>query len=136
MKAVKVFVPAMRICGGLLLVLGLAIWTGNGDELIPVHVTIGVILIGSLWAMAAIAARGGVSSRTVALTIAWGVVVLLLGLVQEELLRGSWHWVIQVLHLVISMGAVWWGGRLAQQIRRTRAMQGPSQQAVASVPHR
>ena len=35
---------------------------------------------------------------------------------QEELLPGSWHWTIQVLHLAISMGAIWWGRRLVRLI--------------------
>jgi hypothetical protein len=57
-----------------------------------------------------------VASGTVALAVAWGLLVVVLGLAQEELLPGSWHWTIQVLHLAISMGAIWWGRRLVRLI--------------------
>ena len=130
MKALKVLLPMLRVCGGLLLLLGLIIWTGNGDGLIPVHVTIGVVLIVSLWTIAVIAARAGVSASTVALAIGWGVLVVVLGAVQEDLVTGEWHWTIQVLHLAVSMGAIWWGGHLVQLIRR-EATRDPSLPTVA-----
>jgi hypothetical protein len=114
--AIRVALAALMGCGALLLVLGIVIWTGNGDQLIPVHVAFGIVLVISLWVIAAIASRSGVASGIVAFAAAWGLLVVILGLAQEELLPGSWHWVIQVLHLVISMGAIWWGRRLARLI--------------------
>ena len=114
--AIKVSLAALVGCGALLLVLGIVIWTGNGDQLIPVHIAFGIVLVLSLWTITAIAARSGVASGTVTFAAAWGVLVVVLGLAQEELLPGSWHWTIQVLHLVISMGAIWWGRRLVRLI--------------------
>jgi hypothetical protein len=107
--------------GGLLLVLGVLIWTGQGGQLVGgVHVALGMILVLTLWALAAIAARSGVSIRTVALAASYGFVVLAFGLTQEELLPGDWHWTIQVTHVAISMGAIWWGRRLVSLMRRER----------------
>jgi H+/gluconate symporter-like permease len=114
--AVKIALAVLMGCGALLLVLGIVIWTGNGDQLIPVHIGFGIVLVLSLWTIAAIGARAGVASGTVALAVAWGLLVVVLGLAQEELLPGSWHWTIQVLHLAISMGAIWWGRRLLRLI--------------------
>jgi hypothetical protein len=51
---------------------------------------------------------------------------VLLGLAQEDLLSGSWHWTIQVLHVAVSMGAIWWGRRLVKLIGQARAMQQPN----------
>ena len=119
--AVKAAQATLLGCGGLLLVLGIIIWTGKGDQLIGVHVLAGVVLVLSLWTIAAIAARSGVPAGTVALAGTWGLVVVVLGLVQEGLLPGSLHWTIQVLHVVISMGAIWWGRRLVQLIRRAQS---------------
>jgi hypothetical protein len=48
----------------------------------------------------------------------WGVLVLALGWGQQYLLEGSWHWVIRLLHLVISMASVAWGRSLAAAIHR------------------
>ena len=124
--AIKVSLAVLLGCGALLLVLGLVIWTGDADGLIPVHITLGVVLVLTLWTIAFIAARAGVPTRTVAFAAAWGVFVVLLGLAQEDLLTGSWHWVIQVLHVAVSMGAIWWGRRLVKLIGHTGAMQQPN----------
>jgi hypothetical protein len=122
----KVAVATMLACGGLLLVLGIVIWTGSADQLIGVHVALGVVLIVSLWTIIAIAARSGVPMNIVAFAAGWSLVVVILGLAQEELVPGSWHWSIQVLHLGISMGAIWWGRRLAGLIRQARATASPA----------
>jgi hypothetical protein len=124
----KVALAVVLGCGALLLVLGLIIWMGIGDheQLVAVHVTIGVVLVLTLWTIAAIAARAGVPAGTVAFASAWGLLVVFFGLVQEDLLTGSWHWTIQVLHVAISMGAIWWGRRLVQLMRRAQSAGQPS----------
>jgi hypothetical protein len=136
--AIKVALAILLGCGALLLALGIIIWTGNGDRLIPVHVALGVVLVLSLWTITVIAARSGVPAGTVAFAAAWGVLVVALGLLQEELLPGSWHWMIQVLHVTISMGAIWWGRRLVQLIGRAQSAREPSlpHPAVASSARR
>ena len=48
-------------------------WTGHGDQLIGIHAMLGFLLVLSLWAIAAIAARSGVSIGLVALAVACGV---------------------------------------------------------------
>ncbi len=116
--AVRVALRTMIACGALLLVLGLIVWTGNGDALVPVHVALGVVLVVSLWRISWIAARAAVPSRTVALAAGWGALVVLLGLAQEELVPGTWHWTVQVVHVLVSMGSIAWGRRLAQLIGR------------------
>ena len=130
--AIKVALAALMGSGALLLVLGIVIWTGNGDQLIPVHVAFGIVLVISLWTIAAIAARAGVASGTVAFAAAWGLLVVILGLAQEELLPGSWHWTIQVLHLVISMGAIWWGRRLVRLIGQAQRPAGSPRRAAGA----
>jgi hypothetical protein len=122
MKTVlKAALIGLMACAFLLLVLGLAFWTGNAFQLIWLHVLVGVILVGLLWTLSAIAAATGVATGTVAMAVGWGVLVLALGVLQRELIPGPWHWTVQVLHLVVSMGAVWWGRRLAKDIGRLAA---------------
>jgi hypothetical protein len=118
MKSLKVALGILMACGALLLVLGVLIWTGDWDGLIPVHVALGVILVCALWFVCWMAARAGVPTATVAFAAGWGVLVVVLGLGQEELVPGDLHWTIQVLHLSISMGAIWWGRRLLSLMRR------------------
>jgi hypothetical protein len=124
-NAIKTALAVLLGCGALLLVLGIVIWTGNGDALIPVHITIGVVLVLTLWTITFMAARAGAPAGTVAFAAGWGVLVVILGLVQEDLVTGSWHWTIQVLHLAISMGAIWWGRRLVKLIGQARSMGEP-----------
>jgi hypothetical protein len=126
MKAIKVALATLLLCGALLLVLGVVIWTGHGDPLIPVHVAIGVVLVLTLWILSVIAGRSGVPAGTVAFAAGWGVLVVLLGLAQEDLVPGAWHWTIQVLHVAISMGAIWWGRRLERLIGRARSAGAPT----------
>jgi hypothetical protein len=109
----------------VLLVLGVYIWTGGADQLITVHVVVGVLLVLSLWTIAAIAASSGVSAVVVGVAVAWSFVAVFLGLIQEGLLAGEWHWTIQVLHLVIAMAMVAWCQVLVIQIRRAAAPKPP-----------
>jgi len=132
MKALQVAMKAMLVSGVLLLVLGLLIWTGNADQLIGVHIAFGVVLVLSLWTICAVAARAGVASGTVAFAAAWGALVVALGLAQEELLTGGLHWVIQVVHVAVSMGAIWWGKRLAAAIQQ--GARGRASDPAASPP--
>lgn len=118
-RATVISLWTTRAAGVLLLALGIYIWTGNGDELIPAHMVIGLLLVLSLWTIATIAARAGVSRVVVGLAVAWSVLAALLGLIQEDLVTGAWHWAIQALHLVIAMAMVAWSQYLVMLLPRS-----------------
>jgi hypothetical protein len=111
----------------------LAVWSGNAYQLVGLHVALGLVLVGSLWTIALIAARAGVPAATVALAAGWGLLVLALGMAQRELVPGSWHWTVQVVHLAVSMGAIWWGRRLVREIG-VRARARASARPAAATP--
>jgi hypothetical protein len=46
------------------------------------------------------------------------VLVLVLGLTRQRLLPGDGHWVIQVVHLLLGLGAIGRGEGLATRIRQ------------------
>ena len=108
-----------RVAAAVLLLLGIVIWTEKGDALIPVHVVAGVVLVLALWTLATIAARAGASRLTVTLAVGWSFAAAALGLTQQDFIAGSWHWTIQVAHLVIAMAMVAWCQYLALLIRRS-----------------
>jgi hypothetical protein len=108
----------IRISGLLLLLLGLAIWTGRADGVIPIHELLGFVLVVALWTLSYFAARAGVSMRWVVLAVAWGLAAPLLGLTQQNLVSGDWHWTIQALHLLIGAGAIGQGENLALRMRQ------------------
>jgi hypothetical protein len=116
--AITVVHMTLRGSGFLLILLGLAIWTGRADGVIAVHEFLGFVLVLSLWTLAYFAARAGVAMRWVVMAAVWGLIAPILGLTQDRLLTGDWHWTIQVLHLLIGLGAIGQGENLVQRMRR------------------
>ena len=107
----------VRACFVVQLVLGGLFWTGNARGLIPLHQVVGFLLVFGVWTLAALAARAGVQPGLVALAAVWGLIVPILGLNQDRLLVGSAHWVIEVLHLLVGIGAVGLAEQLATRIK-------------------
>jgi hypothetical protein len=112
----------LRLAGLIAIGLGLLFWTGNFLQLIPIHMLAGIIVVLSLWTLAGLAARAGVPIGLVALAIVWGLIVLILGMTQNQLLPGSAHWVIQILHLLLGLGAIGQGEGLAARIKRAQTL--------------
>jgi hypothetical protein len=111
----------VRITGVLQLMLGLLIWTEPAmATLINWHMLLGMIFVVSLWVLAAVSTRAGVPGGLAAGVAVGGVVVLVLGVTQTNLLPGSSHWVIQVVHVLIGMGAVGSGEVIGGRLRRMR----------------
>src|SRR5919199_1583288 len=115
--ATTVLQMLVRLSGLTLIVLGVLFWTGHALTLISVHMLVGFVFVLSLWALAVLAARADVHPAFVALAIAWGVIVPILGLTQQRLLPGEAHWVIQVLHLLVGLGAIGQAEGLAARIK-------------------
>ena len=95
------------------LALGLAFWTGNLLGLVDLHQLLGILLVLALWTQAALAHRAGVPGGLVAAAAVWGLVVVIVGLTQRDLLTGSAHWVIEVVHLLLGVGLIGLAERLA-----------------------
>ena len=88
------------------LVLGLLFWSGNLVALVPVHELLGLLLVLGLWGLAVMGAIARIPPAVVAVSLAYGLVVPVLGELQGNLLSGSAHWVIQAVHLLIGLGLV------------------------------
>ena len=110
----------VRLTGLILIVLGLAFWTGHALGLIPVHKQIGYVFVLALWAEAAFAARAAGAPGFVALVFLWGLVVAFLGMTQDRLLIGSAHWIIKLLHLLVALAALGLAERLAARAKESR----------------
>ena len=120
--AVTVVQNLVRVCGLILIVLGVLFWSGNALTLIPLHILVGLVLVLALWAMAFLAARAGVRPGLVILAFLWGLLVPIFGLTQDQMLLGDAHWVIRVLHLLVGLGAIGQSEGLAVRIRQARAL--------------
>ena len=107
----------VRVSGFVLLVLGAAIWTGDADALIGIHMFVGIVLVLALWTLAAAAYRAGVGPAFVLLAAAWGVLMPALGVAQENLLEGDAHWAVEVAHLAVGIVAIGLGEMLGAAAR-------------------
>ncbi len=115
----------IRIAGAIMIILGLLFWTDNAEFLIPLHMTIGLVLVLALWTLSIIAALSGVNPGLIALVVVWSLGMPALGLTQQRLLPGSAHWLIQTLHLLVGIGALALGEQLARRITAAR-LRAPS----------
>jgi hypothetical protein len=126
LTAMSVVQWLIRASGLLQIALGLAFWLGALLVAIPFHIFNGVLFVLLVESQAAIAAWAGASMRWIAITAAWGLVVVVVGLTQTQLLPGEWHWLVRAAHLGIGLVAIALAERLARAAksrieRETRA---------------
>jgi hypothetical protein len=105
------------------LVLGSLFWAGNATSLTDLHQLVGIVLVISLEVIVFAAVRAGVDRPLVVLAGIWGIIVVVLGLSQQNILTGSAHWVIRVLHLLVGLAAVGFSETLSGRIQQQGAAQ-------------
>lgn len=116
----------VRLTAIVQIVLGVLFWTDKATDLVPLHQTVGIILVLALETLVVASARAGVDRRLVVIAGIWGVVVVVLGYSQGSLLAGSAHWVIEVLHLLVGLGAIGQAEVLATRIQQQGAPRSES----------
>jgi hypothetical protein len=120
---VRISLFVLRICVLLAVILGILFWIGIIDAsgtILSLHETLGLLVVVTLWIIGVMTLlRGHIGLGVVALV--WGAIVLYVGLNQETILPGSSHWVVQVLHLILGLGAAGLGESCARRYRRKKA---------------
>jgi hypothetical protein len=116
-----------RIAGGIVLLLGILFWSGNAYALLPLHLLLGILLVLTLWTVAACSLRVNGFSPLAAVAIVWGVVVPVFGMTQSGLLVGSLHWIVRVLHLAVGIVML----ALIERMARTIGAQAPGPRTAA-----
>jgi hypothetical protein len=118
MIVVRIAIMILRVTVLLALILGILFWTGNALSLVLVHMALGILAVLSLWTLggAIASTKGGIGLAIGAFV--WGLLLAALGLTQGTLLAGSTHWVIQVLHLLLGLGAIGLGEMIAGRYKR------------------
>ena len=117
MTAATAFDYTVRVAGILALLLGLALWGGRLYGLINLHMALGVVVVLGLWGLAVLSLRRRGSSRLAIGAAVWGLTTLALGPSQTGLLVGDLHWLVQVAHLLLGLGAIALGAVLAKALR-------------------
>ena len=119
MKVITVAVWVLRIAVLAAIILGILFWTGNAQNLIPVHMLIGIIAVLSLWVIGL--AQGFIKGGSFGLALATfvvGLALAIVGLYQQQWLLGSSHWIIQVIHLLLGLSAIGLGEMINGRTRR------------------
>jgi hypothetical protein len=106
MSVSRILLVFMRAAAAVQVVLGIGFWSGRWDGLVNVHMAIGALFVISLWIIAGISSARGGPGRLVGLAFVWGVVVLALGMTQRSMLVGDLHWIVRVVHLVVSLASL------------------------------
>jgi len=119
----------LRLCGALAVILGILFWSGNTLNLIPIHMLLGLLVVLSLWIVGIGQAFSSGGSWPLALGAL--LLVIVVGMTQSSLLVGPFHWVIQVVHLLLGILAVGIGQIAAARWRNSSAIreQQPSRAA-------
>ena len=111
----------IRLAGIVALVMGLAFWGGTGYALLSAHQGLGYLVSLALVLMAILGLMQRVAPVLPILAIVWAMAVPAIGGMQLKLLPGSAHWVIQVFHLLLGVGAMALSEIIAGRTLRNRA---------------
>jgi hypothetical protein len=114
MTLIKLLDYFVKFGGAAALILGVAFWAGALTGLVPLHIALGIGIVLALWALAILAHRKQAGSGLVAAAFIWGLITIGLGFGQTQLLVGDFHWIVQVAHLAVGLGAIVFGSILAR----------------------
>jgi hypothetical protein len=110
----------LSFAGLLALILGILIWTAGASNLIQMHMLLGLLAVGALWVIGigqAFSKGGSWLIATCALVV--GATMIILGLNQSALMVGPFHWVIQIIHLVLGLLVIGLGHMGAARYRKS-----------------
>ncbi len=120
--AIRIASIVLSFSGLLALILGLLFWNHRAANLVSLHMLLGFLVVGALWVVGigqAVFNRGSWPIAACALII--GALLLALGLTQASLMVGKYHWVIQIVHLLLGLTAIGIGHMGAARYRKSTA---------------
>ncbi len=97
------------------LILGIALWTGHGYSLLQVHMWIGFIITFALLLIVILSLLAKVKPGLPLVALVWAVLLPTIGIAQMRVMPGANHWVIQVVHLILGLGAIGLGEVLCKK---------------------
>jgi hypothetical protein len=102
----------MRAAAAVQVILGIGFWTGHWANLVNLHMAIGMLYVLALWVIGGIALARRQAPGVAAVALLWGVLIVAIGMTQRGMLVGDLHWVVRVVHLVVSLAAMPFAERL------------------------
>jgi hypothetical protein len=121
---IRITSVVLSLSGVLALIIGLLLWTHTAPNLVSLHMLLGLLVVAALWVIgiAQAFARGG-SWMLATGALILGALVLYLGMIQSSLMIGEFHWIIQVVHLLLGLAAIGVGHMAAARYRKGAAGQ-------------
>jgi hypothetical protein len=121
MRAATVVVMwIVRVAGVVQILLGLSIWVGPGLRYFPIHIQVGFLVVAGLWILAVLALVARGRPALVGFAFVWGLALPAFGMAQAEILVGSLHWIIRVVHLLMGLIALGTADALAKHVLAAR----------------
>lgn len=116
--AVRIAAMALRIIFIINLILGILFYAGQADNLVLLHMVLGILFVAALWFLgAAQAARGG-PIGIMAATFVVGLLLAVIGFIQRA--TGITP-LIAILHIIFFLAAIGLGEMSAARYRRLSA---------------
>jgi hypothetical protein len=106
------------------LVLGLLIWSGRLGGALNVHMTFGWVVAAGLLVIAVYGLVSGVRAPLAIASLVWAPLTVYVGVMQNQLMPGSSHWMIETIHLLLGVGAIGMAEALAGGITRGKKSLG------------
>ena len=116
---IRITSMVLSLAGLLALVLGLLFWTGVAVHLISMHMLLGLLAVAALWVVGigqAFAKNGSWMIAACALVV--GALTIVFGLYQSTMMISSFHWIIQIIHLLLGILTIGLGHMAAARYRR------------------
>jgi hypothetical protein len=116
---IRIAAAVLTLAGSLALISGLLFWTGTALNLMTLHMLLGFLAVGALWVIGlaqAFADGGSWMIAGCALIVGAGMIVI--GMMQSSLMVGEFHWVIQLIHLVLGLLTIGIGHMAAARYRK------------------
>ena len=117
---IRIASAVLSLAGLLALILGLLFWTGAALNLLQMHMLLGLLAVGALLVIGIGQAFSKGGSWTIAVgTLVVGAATIVIGMVQASLMVGEFHWVIQVVHLLLGLLTIGMGHMGAARYRKS-----------------
>lgn len=97
------------------LLLGITLWLGRGYSLLKLHMWLGFIVAFALLAIVLLSLLAKVKPALPIVSLLWAVALPVVGIAQLHVMPGGDHWIIQVIHLILGLGAIGLAEALAKR---------------------
>ena len=103
---IKLLAWFTRITGLIALILGFFLWQGRFPGTLRLHMTLGALVAAYLVMISLAAGFARVRPPMALVGLLWAAATVYVGMKQNIMMPGSSHWVIEVVHVLLGVGAI------------------------------